>query len=347
MKHLTAEQQEKQRKFLLVLPLLILPFLTFGFWALGGGGGDAGQEIAAGKGINTELPEAQFKDDKPQNKLSLYDQAARDSASRQNNIGNMELGGLKIDTDQRASVNEAQINKKLAQIRQQINRPETSVTPPAAGLQPSNPETERLENLIKSMQQPKTEDPEMQQLSAMLDKIQAIQNPEMAAEKFRQQLPPKAPDTLFKAVPAAIDGDQKVLQGGIVKLRLQDTMTLNGLLLPKGQLLFGNGTIVNQRLLLNIKNIRIGNAIIPVDLTVFSLDGLSGINAPEAELADAAGSGSSNALQSMTFMPVDQTLATQAAGAGIETAKSLFSKKVRRVKVKLKAGYPVLLRMNR
>ncbi|MEO6520979.1 MAG: conjugative transposon protein TraM [Mucilaginibacter sp.] len=354
MKQLTSEQQQKQRKFLLVLPLLILPFMTMAFWALGGGKDKVNNQNAVSKGINTELPEAQFKDDKPQNKLSLYDQAARDSASTQSKVGSTAFGSMKKDTARYlslkntvASANEAEINQKLAQIRQQINHPERAVTPPVSPVTQSNPEADRLEKLIKTMQGGKTEDPEMQQLSAMLDKIQAIQNPDLAREKFRQQSPPTVRDTLFRAVPAAVDGDQKVLQGGIVRLRLQDTMSLKGLLLPQGQLLFGNCTIVNQRLLLNIKNIRIGTAIIPVDLTVFSLDGLSGINAPEAELADAAGSGSGNALQSMTFLPMDQTLATQAAGAGIETAKSLFSKKVRRIRVKLKAGTAVLLKINK
>jgi Conjugative transposon, TraM len=43
----------------------------------------------------------------------------------------------------------------------------------------------------------------------------------------------------------------------------------------------------------------------------------------------------------------DQSLATQVAGAGLDAAKSLLNKKVRRIKVKLKAGYPILLRDNK
>ena len=70
------------------------------------------------------------------------------------------------------------------------------------------------------------------------------------------------------------------LQGGIVKLRLNDTIRVKGMLIPKGQLFFCNASITNQRLLLEIKNIRLGNAIIPVNLVVYSLDGLPGMNAP-------------------------------------------------------------------
>ena len=118
-------------------------------------------------------------------------------------------------------------------------------------------------------------------------------------------------------------------------------------MIPKGQLLFGNAQITNQRLLLTIKDIRLGNNIIPVDFMVYSLDGLPGINAPDAELAGAAGNGADNALQSMQFLSMDQNLGTQAAAGGIEAAKTLFGKKVRRVKVKLKGGYPLLLRIHK
>lgn len=89
-----------------------------------------------------------------------------------------------------------------------------------------------------------------------------------------------------------------------------------------------------------------GNSIIPVDLTVFSLDGMLGINAPEAELGDAAENGVNAALQNMEFITMDQSIGVQAASAGINAAKGLLSKKVKRIKVKLKGGESLLLRNN-
>jgi hypothetical protein len=347
------QQRAKQRKFLLVLPLLILPFLTLGFYALGGGKADVSRQVQQ-QGINTQLPEAQFKNEKQQTKMGLYDQAARDSVSASNAAVNPAFGFKDENAGQSATVSkpgltaddhEQEIKQKLAQIRQEVNRPEPVVKPVTVP-QSDDPNAEKLEKLLKSMEQGKTEDPEMQQLGALLDKIQAIQNPGLAESSLKANLP-AVKDTAFKAIPAAIDGSQKVLQGGIVKLRLTDTMHLKGMVFNKGQLLFGNCTIVNQRLLLDIKNIRIGTAIVPVDLTVYSLDGIIGLNAPEAELAEAAGSGTDDALQSMQFLSMDRSLVTQAAGAGISTAKSLLGKKVKRVKVKLEADRQVLLRNNK
>ena len=69
----------RQRKFLMVLPLLILPFITLMFWALGGG---KTEEVTAQlyKGFNMQLPDAYLKEDKELNKMSYYREAESDSA---------------------------------------------------------------------------------------------------------------------------------------------------------------------------------------------------------------------------------------------------------------------------
>src|SRR3569833_2472720 len=70
---------EKQRKFYLILPLLVIPFLTMGFWALGGGKTPSNQMNSA-KGIDTTLPQAQFNKQEKHDKLSVYQTVLRDSA---------------------------------------------------------------------------------------------------------------------------------------------------------------------------------------------------------------------------------------------------------------------------
>ena len=157
----------------------------------------------------------------------------------------------------------------------------------------------------------------------------------------------KPVDSVFHAIPAVVAGNQKVVPGGVVNLRLNDTLRINGLTIPKGQALSGLCAVTNQRLLLDIKNIRMGTSIIPVNLTVFSLDGMAGIAAPEAELGEAAGQGANGALESMQFLSADYSLGTQAATAGISAAKGLLGKKVRKIRVKLKGGTMVLLKINR
>lgn len=349
-------KEKNHRKLLLMLPLLVLPFLSLAFFALGGGKGDqSSNHQTVQKGINTDLPDAQFKKSDPQDKLSLYELTKRDSAK----VDHFKSTPLNEEVDNQRFLtaktypdpNEHRIQEKLAQINREINRPVHQNSPKASySNQVSNSkvdinsDVERLEKLMQMMQTGKKEDPEMQQLSGMLDKIMAIQNPELAVRNAIKS--PSNSENPFIAIPVVIEGDQKVSQGGVVKLRLLDTIKLKGQIIPNNQLLFGSCTITNQRLILNINTIRLGNSIIPVDLSVYDLDGIKGINVPEALIKDAVNGGTEDAIRDIQLMTMDQSIATQVAGAGINAAKGLFSKKVKRIKVKLKAGQPVLLRNN-
>jgi len=348
----------KKRKFYLVVPLLVLPFLTMAFWALGGGSGKPDQnKLAQQKGINMTLPSAQFKQQEANNKMDIYQSAAKDSSKKSEGAGSAfmqqmgfdpsridsstihhdkaEIAGLQQNT---ADVQSDRISAKLAAINRQISQPTT--TDESAY---DDRSVKKLNRMMKAMNSSPGKDPEMEQLNAMLTKIQAIQNPGSVSK------PPvkKGHDTAFKAIPAMIDGRQKVLNGGTVRLKLTDSIRLRGEFLPKGQLIYGACQVTNQRLLLTIENIRLDKQIIPVNLTVFSLDGMPGIPAPEADLGGAAGTGADNAVQSMQLMSLDASLGAQAAAGGINAAKGLLSKKVHKIKVKLKDEYPVLLKINK
>ncbi|MGZ3761034.1 MAG: conjugative transposon protein TraM [Mucilaginibacter sp.] len=340
---------EKQRKFLLVLPLLVIPFLTMAFWALGGG--KAGnRSLVNNKGLDTDLPEAQFKAQDKTDKMAVYQAAQRDSTQDGVSPAFLKSMGLDKAAPQKADSaatpdDQAQkIQAKLTQLNKQLSQPQQVREQPSSYEEPEPQQVKQLKKMMRNMNGGgNAPDPEMQQLNSMLDKIQAIQNPASVKQKTAIAEPAKP----FRAIPAIIDGKQKVMDGGAVKLKLTDTVTLKNQLLSKGQEIFGVCEVTNQRLLLTIQNIRLDKQIIPVNLTVFSLDGMPGIPAPEAELGGAAGSGADNVLQSMQFLTMDQSIGAQAAAGGVNAAKGLFSKKVKKIKVKLKDEYPVLLKINR
>ena len=57
-----SEQFLRKRKFLMILPLLVLPFIAIMFAALGGGKGKGSQAREAHtQGLNLKLPDAHFK----------------------------------------------------------------------------------------------------------------------------------------------------------------------------------------------------------------------------------------------------------------------------------------------
>ena len=339
---------EKQRKFLLVLPMLVIPFLTMAFWALGGGKDDSLQFVN-NKGLDTDLPQAQFKSKDQTDKMAIYQAAQHDPAQDGVSPAFLRSMGLDKATQPGDSVTTPddqaeKIQAKLALLNKQLNEPQETRTQTAGYDEPEPQQVRQLKKVMRNMNAANNApDPEMQQLNSMLDKIQAIQNPASVAPAPVST----EPDKPFRAIPAVIDGKQKVMDGGAVKLKLTDTVTLKNQLLSKGQEIFGVCQVTNQRLLLTIQNIRLDKQIIPVNLTVFSLDGMPGIPAPEAELGGAAGNGADNAIQSMQFLSMDQSLGAQAAAGGVNAAKGLFSKKIKKIKVKLADEYPVLLKINR
>ena len=324
--HGYSEQFLKKRNLLLVLPLLLLPFITLAYWCLTAKTG-AAQSANTVQGINTSLPGAQLKGVKAEDKLSLYEDQKRDSAAMKTgtSVGAFKALGLNTaggtTADNTASDNENRITQKLAQITKEINRPEPAVTNNQNPDPPQNSaETERLEKLMKSMNTKTGDDPEMKQLNGMLEKIEDIQHPERVADQLKAQ-EKKMPDSLYKAFRAVVVDNAKVRTGASVELRLMETITIRGQVIPKGKSVFGLCDIANQRVLLTVKNIRLGTSILPVDLTVYDMDGMAGIRANGADTQDALRSGSDNAVQSMELMTMDQSLATQAAGAGVEAAK--------------------------
>ena len=76
-----TEQFRRQRKMMLILPLVVAPLLVLVFHGLGGGAGVAKHETGPSrKGLNMSLPEAHFDPKKKAlNKLGFYSQADRDS----------------------------------------------------------------------------------------------------------------------------------------------------------------------------------------------------------------------------------------------------------------------------
>ncbi|MBW4888963.1 conjugative transposon protein TraM [Mucilaginibacter sp. HMF5004] len=361
-------KMERQRKMMLVLPLIVIPFLMLLFWALGGGKGNQVSAKAGQKGFNSSLPDAKLKDNSALNKMSYYDKAAQDSDKLKQQMKTDPYYHPKADTDTAGlyfprlnptlrgsalpgsihssrligagtdpAANEAKVYQKLAELQTTINKPALEnkpVTQVAADY--SSP----LKNPVVS------EDPQLKQMNNLLEKILDIQHPERVKEKSVGDSAAVA--TKFKAIPAIVDGKQKITEGSVVRIKILDTVTLSGQLIPKGQLIYGKGMLYNQRLTLNLKIIRIGNTILPVDLTVYDRnDGLEGIDVPEAVTGDAMKDGAASGVQGVEFMSLDPSVTAQLAGAGLNTAKGLFSKKVKRIKAKLKDGHPLLLRVNK
>lgn len=345
-------KKRDKRKLYLILPVVLLPVMALLFFVLDGGKKSALQAQTLVEGsFNTELPDAQFKEKAdPENKMGYYLRSPepQDTTVEKDHISErLGFDPLELDTDTQAQ----EIDRKLEILHREMDRPdERLVAAPITTPVPKNlsfrEDVDRLEQLMRTANGTDTVvDPETVQLNAMLQRILDIQHPEQVRGRMVEtDLGSKRPDSLFRAIPAIIAGKQKAVQGATVQLILKDTLRVEGQVIPKGHRVFGACRIINQRLLLDIEHIRLGTSIIPVKLTVYGLDGMEGIYAPEAILTETMNTGSNEVLQGVGLYGLDGSLATQVAGAGLDAAKSVLGKRLRKIKVKLKAGQEVLLR---
>ncbi|MET4107671.1 conjugative transposon protein TraM [Hymenobacter sp. UYP22] len=148
-------------------------------------------------------------------------------------------------------------------------------------------------------------------------------------------------------LPAVIHESQEVVSGSLVKMRLTESAVVNGRALPANTFIYGKCSLAGERLNISIETLKTGNRVFPVALEVYDVDGLEGLHIPGAITRDAAkqaGADGLNAADAMT-MSADPTLA--AAGVAVTAVKGLGQKKIRLVKVRLKAGYQVMLKIDK
>ncbi len=146
-----------------------------------------------------------------------------------------------------------------------------------------------------------------------------------------------------KAIPAVVHETQTLTSGATLKMRLLEDVYINGVMIPKGNYVFGTCMLEGERMNIEVKAFRYKNSLFPVSLAVYDMDGIEGVKIPGAITRDATKQGADQAMQSLDFSMMDQSLGAQAANAGVATAKSLFGRKTKLIRATIKAGYPVLL----
>lgn len=397
---------------MLVLPLLTIPFITMAFWALGGGtlSGENNQRISE-SGLNLELPDANLKEGGENNKLSFYDKAQEDSIRLRQEMLNDPFYKNGLDTMPIPMKNllpsygsklisspyyssgttdptEAKIYERIDALNKAIQQPSETDKKDTENIS-SNQNTDgsfsgdidRLENMLQVMNNKGLDDPEINQLGNMLDKILDIQHPERIKEKIRHKsgknkemvfavskqavtgsisLLDTATKRVFEetgffgieqddlpneqnAIEAVVHENQTLVTGAVVKLRLLKDIYIAGTLIPKESFVFGVAMLNGERLQIETSSIRTGSSLFPVKLEVYDMDGLPGIYIPGAISRDVAKQSADNSLQMVDLGTMDPSLKAQAAAAGINATKNLLSKKVKLIKVMVKAGYKVLL----
>ena len=149
-------------------------------------------------------------------------------------------------------------------------------------------------------------------------------------------------------VAACIHQDQTLIDGQSVKLRLLEPMQAGNIVVPKNTLVAGVAKVQGERLDITVSSIEHAGNIIPVELAVFDTDGQKGLSVPSSMEQEAfneamANIGSGLGTSISFTQNAGQQVAMDVTRGLMQGASGYLAKKFRTVKVKLKAGYRVML----
>jgi conjugative transposon TraM protein len=211
----------RKRKFLLFLPIVIIPFMTLLLWSMGFGRSTQ-TEVDKHTGININLPSPVIDQNAPTDKLSLYQKADADSIKR---MSMQEYDSLnfphppkdmhdndkylmeKIPASPPASVpstgsfrdnkkatiyedpNEAAVRQRLEALNRELSKATTPKPLTEMGGDINDPGTdlERLEKMLQQTAAGPDTDPQMQQIKEVLDRIVEVQHPDIVKQRLQSE----------------------------------------------------------------------------------------------------------------------------------------------------------------
>ena len=193
----------------------------------------------------------------------------------------------------------------------------------------------------------KTDEQQKPQPGSAMDslvKSQPIYIAENGKRTRRQQINMPSSNTLFKA---CIHGDQTVVTGSTVRMRMLEDAVVSGMKIPANTLFYGVATLGANRLEVVVNNLKVGNTISPVSFVIFDNDAMEGLNLPNNMKAQAA-----KRMHQGLVQNIDMPLAsigtmtseiTSAVNATTQIAKQILNMRLAQVKVHLKSNYQMYI----
>ena len=150
------------------------------------------------------------------------------------------------------------------------------------------------------------------------------------------------------AIRACVYQTVTLSDGKELQLRLLEPMRAGDMLIPANTVLTGSAKIGGERLQVLISSIQYADNVIPVEMAVYDMDGMQGIFVPNsAELNAVKEIAANMGTQMGSSITITDDAGSQLAAdlgrSAIQGASGYISKKMREVKVTLKANYKVLL----
>ena len=372
-------ERQKMMKYVIVMPAAILSGIVI-LWLLYSG--LKGDEPKTGNAFNTEIPDGENDGIKSKAEEYAAAEVAKEKEQRQVAIANLDtLSSQSPDTVVQSSAIEtsAQTYQEVQASLDDFFIPENTEASQVAELQARIDELEAQNAMAQQPQQP--DQMEMLERSYQLaaqymgngngGNYQAPQQQD--DEKGKRNVQPVAQvsrnvvsslgsssDRSFNTsvgtksvttrntIAAVVAGNQSVIDGESVKLRTTEPMWIGNRLIPRNTTITGSGRVQGERLEIEITSIECDGSIYDVELQVYDSDGQEGINIPQSMESDALHEIGANMGSTMgSSINISTNTGAQIAsdvGRGLINGVSQYlTKKMRTVKVHLKAGYRVML----
>lgn len=151
---------------------------------------------------------------------------------------------------------------------------------------------------------------------------------------------------------AVIHEMQTIADGQAVRLRLTEPIRAGDMIVPENTIVTGTGKITGERLEISLTSIEYGGKILPVEMVAYDTDGQRGIFIPSSmeqnafkEIAANMG-GNLGSTINISQQSAGEQLLTDLGRGAIQGTSQYLSKKLRQIKVTLKAGYRLMLLPN-
>jgi len=292
-----------------LVPLVYLEYtIATGFFPQ-----DAGGYKTATEQVNDQLPEtAKSRVRSRYEEMSDAEFEERASAlqgSEEDTVGGgMSAAEQRIQQEREAAY--AAQQAQLKEIQEQINANRNAASSPASHSSSSNyssemetyqKEIERIRKMYdddeedegastgSSDKMTKRERNELEQLRKEKEEKEKIETvtkaPEQGAGHFTTVSSPK--EGASQLIQAMIDQTIKAKDGSRLRLKLLSDVYVKGLLLKKGTYLYATVKgFGDQRVKAQVRSILVGDTFIPVQLSIYDIDGMEGFYVPASEFRD-------------------------------------------------------------
>jgi conjugative transposon TraM protein len=144
--------------------------------------------------------------------------------------------------------------------------------------------------------------------------------------------------TVAWMIPVVVHEDQTFKSGNTVKLRLTREIAADGITIPANTILHAVCQSGEDRLRMTVRSLQLNGQLIPLDLDVYDMDGLAGVNMPGLS-NQTSGQLQSSAVQGIQLPGAGSLINTVASSARMQASQNL-----RQPTVRLKAGYNLYLK---